>query len=227
MEWLSQATAFDIVAALIFLIFLGRGIWIGFIRQISSLLAMIGAFLLAGYFDDDFYRLIMPYLDDSHTTFLLSYFLLFLLFFYFIKLVGLGLKKVMDITLMSWFDRTMGGLFGFIKGVFFASLLFIMVGSYMSGSNKYLKKSLSYPVLSKSSQALLALIQDKKLRSYFIPREPAIQRLKRSLPSLDDFKKPEAPSEKPAPSAEKPTPSAGKSEEADSEQKKDKKEILL
>jgi membrane protein required for colicin V production len=220
MEWLSQATAFDIVAVLIFLVFLVRGIWIGFIRQISSLLGMIGAFALAGYFDKDFYRLIMPYLEDSHTTFLLSYFLLFLLFFYLIKLIGLGLKKVMDITLTGWFDRTMGGVFGLIKSVFFTSLLFIMIASYLSGSNKYLKKSLSYPVLSKTSQGLLALIQDKQLRSYFIPREPAIQRFKQSLPSLDDFKKPEAPAEKPDPPVEEP-------EQSESEQKEEKKGLLL
>jgi membrane protein required for colicin V production len=226
MEWLSQATAFDIVVFLVFLAFLVRGLWIGFIQQISSLVAMVGGFILAGYFDEDFYRLIMPYLDNSHTTFLISYFLLFLLFFYLIKLVGLGLKKVMDITLMGWFDRTMGGLFGLIKGVFFTSLLFIMVASYMSGSNRYLKKSLSYPVMSKSSQALLALIQDKKLRSYFIPKEPAIQRLKRALPTLDDFKKPEAPAEKPDPPVKEPEESA-ESEEADSEQKEDKKGVLL
>jgi membrane protein required for colicin V production len=221
MEWLSQATAFDIVTALVFLAFLVRGIWIGFIRQISSLLSMIGAFILAGYFDEDFYRLIMPYLDDSHTTFLLSYFFLFLLFFYLIKLIGLGLKKVMDIVLTGWFDRTMGGIFGLIKGLFFTSLLFIVVGSYMSGANKYLKKSLSYPVLSKSSQGLLALIQDKQLRSYFIPREPAIQRFKESLPSLDDFKMPETPAEKP----EEPT--TEELEEVEEGQKEDKKGVLL
>ena len=220
MEWLSQATAFDIVVSLLFLAFLVRGIWIGFIRQISSLIAMLGAFILAGYFDEDFYRLIMPYLDDSHTTFLIAYFLLFLLFFYLIKILGLGLKKVMDITLMGWFDRTMGGVFGFIKGVFFVSLLFLMVSSYMSGSNKYLKKSLSYPVVSKSSQALLAAIQDKQLRSYFIPKEPAIQRFKDAMPSLDDFKKPEVPAEKPAPSAKE-------SEEDEEKQKEEKKGLLL
>ena len=220
MEWLSQTTAFDIVAVLIFLAFLVRGIWIGFIRQISSLLGMIGAFILAGYFDEDFYRLIMPYLNDSHTTFLIAYFLLFLLFFFLIKILGLGLKKVMDITLMGWFDRAMGGAFGFIKGVFFTSLLFIMVGSYMSGSNKYLKKSLSYPVLSKSSQALLALIQDKELRSFFIPKEPAIQRLNRSLPRLEDFQQPEEP-------VGKPEVPEQKQQEADREQKEGKQSILL
>ena len=224
-DWLSQATAFDIVVSLIFLAFLVRGIWIGFIRQISSLIAMLGAFILAGFFDEDFYRLIMPYLDDSHTTFLIAYFLVFLLFFYLIKLIGLGLKKVMDISLMGWFDRAMGGLFGLIKGIFFTSLLFMMVGSYMSGSNKYLKKSLSYPVLSKSSQVVLALIQDKQLRSYFIPKEPAIQRLKRSMPTLEDFQKPAPPEEPQSPKqeTERPDPEP----EADNDQPVEKKGLPL
>jgi membrane protein required for colicin V production len=174
MEWLSGITAFDVFAFLIFIAFLVRGIWIGFIRQISSLVAMIGGFALAGYFDSEFYRLVLPYIDNSHTAFLLTYILLFIAFFFLIKLVGLGLKKVMDVTLTTWFDRTVGGLFGAIKGFFFVGLLFIVIGSFMSGSNNYLKKSVSYPLLSYSSDVILAFIQDYDIRSYFIPREPAI-----------------------------------------------------
>jgi membrane protein required for colicin V production len=174
MEWLSGITAFDVFAFLIFIAFLVRGIWIGFIRQISSLVAMIGGFALAGYFDSEFYRLVLPYIDNSHTAFLLTYILLFIAFFFLIKLVGLGLKKVMDVTLTTWFDRTVGGLFGVIKGFFFVGLLFIVIGSFMSGSNNYLKKSISYPLLSYSSDVILAFIQDYDIRSYFIPREPAI-----------------------------------------------------
>jgi len=117
MEWLAKITAFDVLVLLIFLAFLVRGIWIGFIRQISSLLAMLGGFLLAGYFDNEFYRLILPFIDKSQTAFFLTYILLFVAFFYLIKLMGLGLKQVMDITLTTWFDRGVGGLFGLIKGV--------------------------------------------------------------------------------------------------------------
>jgi membrane protein required for colicin V production len=180
MEWLAKATAFDVLVLVIFLAFLIRGIWIGFISQISSLLAMLGGFLLAGYFDNEFYRFILPYFDNSHTAFLLTYILLFVAFFFLIKLVGLGLKKVMDITLSTWFDRSVGGLFGIIKGIFFTSLIFVVITSYLSGSNKYLKKSITYPFLAQSSKAILALIRDYDLRSYFIPKEPAIQ-----LPSFD------------------------------------------
>ena len=175
MDWLSAITAFDVLVFLIFLAYLVRGIWIGFIRQISSLIAMLGGFLLAGYFDSDFYHFILPYLDKSQTTFLIAYIILFILFFYLIKLVGFGLKKVMDVTLTPWFDKTVGGIFGVIKGVFFTSLLFMVISSYLSGSNNYLKKSLTYPLLSRSSKVILAFIRDNNLRSYFIPKEPAIK----------------------------------------------------
>ena len=174
MERLAAVNAFDILVLVIFLLFLVRGIWIGFIRQISSLLAMLGGFLLAGYFDNDFYRFLLPYFSDSHTAFLITYFLLFVVFFFLIKLLGLGLSKVMDVTLAIWFDRTVGGLFGVIKGIFVASLIFIVTTSYLSGSNKYLKKAVTYPFLARSSKVILAFIRDYDLRSYFIPKEPAI-----------------------------------------------------
>jgi membrane protein required for colicin V production len=177
MDWLYGITAFDVLVLLIFLAFLVRGIWIGFIHQISSLIAMIGGFALAGYFDSEFYRLILPYIDNSHIAFLITYILLFIAFFFLIKLVGLGLKKVMDVSLTPWFDKTVGGLLGVVKGIFFISLLFVIIGSFLSGSNNYLKKSISYPLLSNSSRVILTFIQDYDLRSYFIPKEPAIRLL--------------------------------------------------
>jgi len=179
MDWLSDITAFDVLALLIFVAFLVRGVWVGFIRQISSLIAMIGGFALAGYFDSEFYRLILPYIDNSHTAFLITYIVLFIAFFFLIKLAGLGLKKVMDVSLTTWFDRTVGGLFGIAKGIFFVSLLFVVTTSFMSGSNNYLKKSISYPFFSSSSKAILTFVQDHDIRSYFVPKEPAIK-----LPSV-------------------------------------------
>ena len=201
MDWLSDITAFDMFALLIFVAFLVRGVWVGFIRQISSLVAMIGGFALAGYFDSEFYRLILPYIDNSHTAFLITYIVLFIAFFFLIKLAGLGLKKVMDVSLTTWFDRTVGGLFGIAKGIFFVSLLFVVITSFMSGSNNYLKKSISYPFLSSSSKAILTFIQDHDIRSYFVPKEPAIK-----LPSvgkLFEEKKEKEKSLTPAPEKEK------------------------
>ena len=59
--------------------------------------------------------------------------------------------------------------------VFMTTLLFVLISSFLSGSNGYLKKSASYPLFSYSSKVILTFIQDYDLRSYFIPREPAIK----------------------------------------------------
>jgi uncharacterized membrane protein required for colicin V production len=96
----------------------------------------------------------------------------------------------MDLTLTTWFDRTVGGVFGVVKGLFFCSLIFLVMTSYLSGSNRYLKESLSYTFLSQTSKAILAFIRDHDLRSYFIPKEPAI-----SLPAME---KPPADAAEPA-----------------------------
>ena len=180
MNWLIEATAFDILVFIIFVVFLARGIWIGFIRQISSLLAMLGGFLLAGHFDDGFYRLILPYFNNTHTAFLITYALLFVAFFFLIRLVGLGLKKVMDVSLTTWFDRTVGGLFGFIKGIFVSSFILIVITTYMPGGNNYIRKSMTYPFLAQSAKVFLTFIRDHNFRSYFIPKESAMQ-----LPAVD------------------------------------------
>ncbi|MDH3922867.1 MAG: hypothetical protein OES28_08590, partial [Desulfobulbaceae bacterium] len=68
-----------------------------------------------------------------------------------------------------------GGLFGIFKGIFVTSLIFVVITSYLSGSNKYLNKSITYPFLKQSSKVILAFIRDHDLRSYFIPKEPAIK----------------------------------------------------
>ena len=122
MEWLAEATAFDVLVLVIFLAFLVRGIWVGFIRQISSLIAMLGGFLLAGYFDNEFYSFLLPYFNNSHTAFLITYILLFVaffflqfiqlrfglydFFFYFLHLLKVSLLLLLKLYLNQQFSKT-------------------------------------------------------------------------------------------------------------------------
>ena len=59
-------------------------------------------------------------------------------------------------------------LYEVITGVFLSSLILIIISSYLSGSNKYLKNSFTYPFLAKTSKAILIFIRDHDLRSYFV-----------------------------------------------------------
>ena len=124
MDWLPRITIFDALVVVLCLGFLARGIWVGFIRQISFFLALILGFYLTGQFHSEFYKLALPFLDNPQVVFFGTYVILFVVIYFSVMLIGLGLRKVMNITFLGWFDRTLGGLFGLAKGVFLACLLF-------------------------------------------------------------------------------------------------------
>ncbi|OGQ94624.1 MAG: hypothetical protein A2521_06280 [Deltaproteobacteria bacterium RIFOXYD12_FULL_57_12] len=175
MDWLPRITIFDALVVVLCLGFLARGIWVGFIRQISFFLALILGFYLTGQFHSEFYKLALPFLDNPQVVFFGTYVILFVVIYFSVMLIGLGLRKVMNITFLGWFDRTLGGLFGLAKGVFLACLLFLTLNSFLSGSSNFLRNAVCYPVLSATSQFFLALIRDQELRAKFMPKEPAIK----------------------------------------------------
>ena len=167
-------SSFDTIVLIILLLLLARGIWIGFIRQIASILALVLGFVVAGRFYGQSAALVIPFINNRQAGFLIAYSIIFLLVFFAIHLLGLGLKKVARISLLDWFDRTLGGIFGLAKGVFVASLLFMTMAAFLSDSDSIFKKSFFAPWLKQSSEFITHVIKDKNLRSDFLPRQPAI-----------------------------------------------------
>ena len=87
---------------------------------------------------------------------------------------GKVLRRVMEISLLGWFDRFLGLLLGAVKGAVLASLLYMILASSLSASNDLLKKSVSSRYLARGSDMLYQLIHDPQLQKYFLPKEPAI-----------------------------------------------------
>lgn len=190
MAWAAQITSLDILFLLIFTLLLARGIWIGFFRQLAFVVAMFSGFAIAGQYHAMFFQFIEPVISSSRIAFLFSYVILFALIYLLVILLGKGLQKVMNITMLVWFDRLMGGLFGLAKALFINSLIFMVLAGFLSGSNSLLRKSYSYPFMSKCSEIVLTLIKDGDLRSMFLLKEPAI-----FLPKEPAIKPEEKPAE--------------------------------
>jgi len=175
MTFLGHCTLFDAVVAFIFVVFLVRGVWIGFIRQIASLLGLVGGYLLAGKYSG----LLAPYVGkvvaDPKINFLISFFLCFLLTLVGIVMVGRGLRKVMEISFLGWFDRLLGVCLGGAKAFMVASILYMVLAATISGTNNLLRSSCSTPYLHLGAEYLQQFIGDRKLRERFVPRKPAIE----------------------------------------------------
>lgn len=164
----------DIAVVVLCLALLGRGIWVGFSRQIAFLLALLVGFLVAGRYHPLLAPVFGRIFANEQLCFLISYFVILFVVYVGIMLLGIGLKKVMQVTFLGWFDRLMGGIFGLTKGAFFSILLFMLLHAVLNPANPVLKRSVTVPYLSKGAGILLQIVKDEKLREKFLTLQPAI-----------------------------------------------------
>ncbi len=171
---LADITSFDVIVALILMVFVVRGAWIGFMRQLAAFLALVGSYWLAGRYSRELMPYVGKFIENPKLVFLVSFGLLFFLSALLFILAGKVLHRVMEISLLGWFDRFLGFLLGAVKGAVLASLLYMFLASSLSASNDLLKKSISSGYLAQGADILHQLIADPQLQELFLPRVPAI-----------------------------------------------------
>ncbi len=171
---LADITSFDVIVALILLVFVVRGAWIGFMRQLAAFLALVGSYWLAGSYSRELMPYVGKFIENPKLVFLVSFALLFCFSALLFIMAGKVLHRVMEISLLGWFDRFLGFLLGAVKGAVLASLLYMFLASSLSASNDLLKKSISSRYLAQGADILHQLISDPQLQELFLPRVPAI-----------------------------------------------------
>jgi len=187
MPTLHDLTYFDLVVAVLFLIFFLRGAWIGFVRQLAAFFALVGSYLLAGQYVDKILPWTERFVDNPKVTFIVSFAILFVAAALAFTLIGKVLHRFLQITLLGWLDRLSGLALGGVKAAVIASLLYMFLASSLSTTNDLLRKSYSAPYLKQGSELLRSLIDDPRLRKYFVQKEPAI--LNELLPEKPTDKK--------------------------------------
>ena len=108
------------------------------------------------------------------SVFVITFAAIFLVSALAFTLIGKVLHRVMQITLLGWFDRLLGLALGGVKAMVIASLLYMFLASSLSTTNDLLRRSWSSPYLKVGAAMLQALIDDPRLRQYFQQKEPAI-----------------------------------------------------
>jgi len=164
----------DLGVIAIILIFLVRGVLVGFLRQLASLAALILGYLFAGRYYEQISPHLSSVISSPQLRFLVTYALLFLLVFCGVLALGFLLKKVMSLSLLGWFDRFMGGVFGLVKAALISTVCFMVISGMLADSNPLITGSFAAPYLAKSSGFLLSFIPDQNLHSLLLPRNPAI-----------------------------------------------------
>ena len=139
-----MANAFDIVLAVLLLLFVVRGLVRGLIKELAGFIGLLLGFFTAARY----YPFLAPYaakvLDDTTSINVLSYILVFMGVLIVVKLFAIAIEKFMSVTSIGWLNHLLGGGIGAAKGTLLCIVAVTLV-TYLIGDEPTLKESLLAP----------------------------------------------------------------------------------
>jgi membrane protein required for colicin V production len=207
-------TGYDLVVLVLFALLILRGIWLGFLKQVTGLLALYLGYIVAGQYHDR----ISPFLREISTNpkvvFFASYVILFVATYVAVMLAGKGLAYVMQLTVTGWFDKILGGILGGAKALLLIIIVHIALTLVIPPENKMLTACKTCNALNKTSIFARDLIKDEDVKKALTQQKAAIS-TKDVKEFFDTPPKEKAPTDKAAP--EKVPPEKGQQEKPASE----------
>ena len=171
-------TGFDFVIITLLLLFTLRGLWVGFLRQITTLVALLVGYVIAGQYHDKLFPFLRGVTDNPHAVFWMSYVILFGVTYVVTMLLGKGLAKVIELTVAGWFDKLLGGVLGAAKACIVVVLLNMVLSGVLAPENDMLRKCQLCPYVTQATEFFRGLIKDDTMRRAFSQNKPAISEKK-------------------------------------------------
>ena len=167
-------TMYDLVIIGLFILFVGRGLWVGFLDQVIVLLSLYLGYIVASQYNDRLFPFLKEVSASPKVIFLTNYGLLFIGAYIGFMLLGKGLGLVIKVTIAGWFDRLLGGILGFAKATILAILIHMILGAAIAPENRMLTDCRTCPILGRAATITRNLIRDEKARESLMRQETAI-----------------------------------------------------
>ncbi|ACN16641.1 putative colicin V production protein-like protein [Desulforapulum autotrophicum HRM2] len=152
---------FDVIILVVVSFCLVRGLFRGFIREVSSIVGVLAGFYGAG----TYYPLVAPFLnqwvDNPGYRKIISFFVLFCGILIAVNLVAALIRYLLNIVFLGWVDRLCGLVFGAAKGLLIVSILLIVVTILLPRNTAFVSESRLCPHVVMVSEVL----------SVFVPQE--------------------------------------------------------
>jgi membrane protein required for colicin V production len=165
----------DIAIVIIVALLIIRGFSRGIVQEAATLLGLIASFLLASLYYQDLAGLLERF-SPNHII-VLSFFcfvFLFILCIFLFNFLGMLAKKAIRLTLLGWVDRTLGGLFGLIKGAVIIFILATILTVFYPKSALLVENSRFFPTSLAITERLTLLIP-YKIKDDFLTKKKNLQ----------------------------------------------------
>lgn len=188
MEIGTNPTAYDFLVMGLMLLLIGRGLWLGFLKQVIGLIALYFGYIVASQYHDRLFPFLRDFSENPKVIFFCSYALLFVATYILAVLLGKALHFVIKISMAGWFDRLLGGILGLAKAVLLVVLMHMVLGTVLAPENQLLRTCETCDELNTATGLALELIRNEEARKALMQQVPAI-----SVETVKDYLAPAAP----------------------------------
>ena len=122
----------DLVLTVFVAFLLVKGIWKGFVKEISGILAVVGGVITSFMLHSAAEEFLSPYVGPKYLGFV-AYSILFIAAYLGIMLLGGFIDRVVKSVMLGSFNRILGGLFGLLKALLWTSLCVYAYSSLQEG----------------------------------------------------------------------------------------------
>ncbi|WP_163337125.1 CvpA family protein [Desulfopila sp. IMCC35008] len=180
-----DVTTYDVVVFAIFALLIGRGLWLGFLKQITGLAALYLGYIAASQYHETLFPFLKDLSENPKVIFMASCVILFFVTYIVVMLLGKLLAYVIQITITSWFDRVLGGILGVAKGVILVLLMHMVLGTILAPENQMLRNCMSCDYLNEGTGLARELIKSEDVRKALQQQQPAISAVKEYLKTTE------------------------------------------
>jgi membrane protein required for colicin V production len=167
-------TGYDLIVIGLFALMVLRGVWLGFLKQITVLVALYLGYIVAGQYHDRIFPFLREISQNPKVVFFAAYVILFVVTYVAVMIVGKGLTYVMQLTVTSWFDKILGGILGGAKALILIILMHMILTIALPPENTSLSTCRTCNALTKTVNFSRDLIKDEDVRKALVRQKPAI-----------------------------------------------------
>ena len=146
------------VIAVILSFCLIRGIFRGLVKELASIVGVLGGFYAAYTYYPLLQGLFSAWVYDPSYRSILSFLVIFSGIFIIISIVGVIIKYLLNIAFLGWVDRLCGAGFGVLKAVLIVSVLMIALTTFLSKGAPIVRNSHLAPHVALVAEKMIKVV---------------------------------------------------------------------
>ena len=196
----------DIALAVILFFFFLRGIFRGFIKEVVSILGLVGGFWLGTLYYPAVADAIKPFIQSEAYRQTIGFIAIFLVASFLISLLGLILDKLIKLTISNVGNSLMGAVLALAKGVVLCAVILLAVTAFIREDTTFFQKSAAWPFFKPITESLNNYIPADLQKALKEETKELPQAIKAMEPKLGTDPQKPAPWKPVAPESSAPPP---------------------